>query len=301
MAIDATEKLNSINWEDTVVYDVSSPTFLRWKHKRVGKNGCMLNRGNNGIAGSITTDGLLSIGILKSLFSIPKVIWILHKGNLAKGTSVYFKDGNHLNARIENLYIKDTFHKPKEKYSDELFKYLEYDTNSSSCLRWISKSSKSTNISVGSVAGSLDVSDNYWKIHGLGHHYKVHRIVWFMHNGKIEKDLNIDHINGIRTDNRIENLRAVPTLLNARNRSKNSNNKTGHNMIQYKESFSRNGTPLASYIVCISTETNKRSSKSFSCLKYGKESAFQMALDYRDSKLKELNEQGFGYTERHGT
>ena len=40
-----------------------------------------------------------------------------------------------------------------------------------------------------------------------GKTYRCHRIVWEMHNGPISKDLEIDHINRIRNDNRIENLR----------------------------------------------------------------------------------------------
>ena len=38
---------------------------------------------------------------------------------------------------------------------------------------------------------------------------KVHRIVWELHHGPIPPNLEIDHINGVKDDNRIENLRAV--------------------------------------------------------------------------------------------
>ena len=37
----------------------------------------------------------------------------------------------------------------------------------------------------------------------------AHRIVWEMFNGCIPKGMCIDHINGIKDDNRIENLRLV--------------------------------------------------------------------------------------------
>lgn len=36
--------------------------------------------------------------------------------------------------------------------------------------------------------------------------YRVHRIIWLLHYGKFPKG-SIDHINGNKTDNRIENLR----------------------------------------------------------------------------------------------
>lgn len=299
--IDANTKLLSIDWKDVVVYDKESPTFLKWKHKRKCRNGKLANRGNNGVAGSITKDGYLSIGVNKSLFSIPKVVWVMHNGEIPEGFTIYFRDNNQLNADIENLYVRE-FNLPiKEKYSGVIREFLEYDPTSKSCLRWINKSSKSSKVTAGQEAGSLDEQDGYWKIHGLGYSYKGHRIVWFLHNGKIPEGFHVDHLNGNRSDNRIENLRVVPRVLNSRNRTLGKNNKTGHNMIQYKESFTRMGTPISAYIACLYKETFVRTSKSFSCTKYGKEKALEMAIKWRDTYLSELNSKGFGYTDRHGT
>lgn len=43
-----------------------------------------------------------------------------------------------------------------------------------------------------------------------GKFLKVHRLIWVLcHGGSIPEDLVIDHINGIRDDNRIENLQLV--------------------------------------------------------------------------------------------
>ena len=44
---------------------------------------------------------------------------------------------------------------------------------------------------------------------------KAHRVVWFIHYGVVPN--YIDHINGDRADNRIENLRATTPSLNLRN------------------------------------------------------------------------------------
>ena len=46
-----------------------------------------------------------------------------------------------------------------------------------------------------------------------------HRIVWEKHNGPIPKGMQIDHINRVRDDNRIENLRLVTPQQNHFNRS----------------------------------------------------------------------------------
>lgn len=57
--------------------------------------------------------------------------------------------------------------------------------------------------------------------------YMVHRLAWFHFYGEWPKQF-IDHINCIKTDNRIENLRDVPRSMNAQNiRKANARSKTG--------------------------------------------------------------------------
>lgn len=41
--------------------------------------------------------------------------------------------------------------------------------------------------------------------------------------------------------------------------------------------------------------------KSFSCNKYGDTEAFQLACEHRGAMIQKLNQQGAGYTGRHGT
>jgi len=47
--------------------------------------------------------------------------------------------------------------------------------------------------------------------------YYEHRVIWIYHNGEIPEGLEIDHINGKRNDNRIENLRLVTRAENNKN------------------------------------------------------------------------------------
>lgn len=56
----------------------------------------------------------------------------------------------------------------------------------------------------------------------------LHRLIWEMHFGPIKADKEIDHINGNRSDNRIENLRLVTRSLNLKNKRVLRSNATGH-------------------------------------------------------------------------
>ena len=48
--------------------------------------------------------------------------------------------------------------------------------------------------------------------------YLLHRLIWIYHNGNIPSGLHIDHINRVKSDNRIENLRLVTNSENHFNR-----------------------------------------------------------------------------------
>ena len=60
----------------------------------------------------------------------------------------------------------------------------------------------------------------------LNQKYSGHHVVWALHYGKWPTH-QIDHINGIRHDNRIENLRDVPQSQNVKNSRLSSRNTSG--------------------------------------------------------------------------
>jgi hypothetical protein len=73
------------------------------------------------------------------------------------------------------------------------------------------------------------VSKNvYGKMKIYGKSYLFHRLAWLYVYGEFPKH-NLDHINGLKNDNRIANLRECTYVENGENRKKcNKNNKTGY-------------------------------------------------------------------------
>jgi hypothetical protein len=57
--------------------------------------------------------------------------------------------------------------------------------------------------------------------------YRTHRMVWMYQNGAIPYGYDIDHINRVKDDNRIENLRCITHSENLQNKVKCKNNKSG--------------------------------------------------------------------------
>lgn len=73
--------------------------------------------------------------------------------------------------------------------------------------------------------GCLD-KDGYLKLKIKGRKFSAHRVAWLLCYGDFPKS-EIDHINRIRTDNRIENLRESNRKQQAENTTRKPNKKTG--------------------------------------------------------------------------
>lgn len=91
-------------------------------------------------------------------------------------------------------------------------------------LFWIKRPAKPT--SVGSLAGTIG-NNGYRYINFKRRKYLEHRLVWVFCHGDWPKN-DIDHINGDKQDNRIENLRDVTHSVNRQNnRQARSDSLTG--------------------------------------------------------------------------
>lgn len=77
----------------------------------------------------------------------------------------------------------------------------------------------------GTVAGA-DHPHGYRQIRIDGRKHLAHRMAWVIATGEWP-DADIDHISGIKTDNRLSNLRAVSHAENQRNQAVPKNNTSG--------------------------------------------------------------------------
>ena len=115
-----------------------------------------------------------------------------------------------------------------------LKEYFEYCDGH---LYWIKKSSKYSNTRIGNLFGRLD-DQGYRTGRIFNKDYKEHRLIWLYHYGVWPKD-QLDHINGIRDDNKIENLRECSPLENSKNRPSDKNSTSKYKGVSWRKSKNR--------------------------------------------------------------
>tara|TARA_R110000803_G_scaffold29146_1_gene66745 strand:- start:2186 stop:2728 length:543 start_codon:yes stop_codon:yes gene_type:complete len=112
---------------------------------------------------------------------------------------------------------------------------LSYDSRTG-LFKW--KRRVAQHVPKGSKAGYLDKNKGYIKIRVVSRAYMAHRLAWLIVYGSFPPD-QIDHINGIKHDNRIINLRAVTNIENCRNKSLPNINTSGHIGIHYNKRMNK--------------------------------------------------------------
>ena len=120
---------------------------------------------------------------------------------------------------------------------------ITYDPSTGE-LTWSVKRPRSSS-KPGDKIGSLN-SWGYLRFSVAGREYMVHRVCWFLHYGRWP-ELQIDHINGIKTDNRIANLRDVSQHLNMQN-LRPGRAKTASGLLGAHRAGSRSNKPWAASI-----------------------------------------------------
>lgn len=132
-------------------------------------------------------------------------------------------------------------------------------------------------VKIGDKAGTID-SKGYVQLRVNGKLVLAHRLAFFYMTGEWPKD-QIDHINGVRDDNKWANLREATRSQNGMNRGPQSNNTSGYkNISTLKTKWNEYWVVRIAHIDC-------------GHLKYlpKKEYTLEHAVEYRNDKIKELH------------
>lgn len=188
-----------------------------------------------------------------------------------------------------------------------------YEPSSKTGLKWkvnryAGKNNGITCALAGEDAGSIHIDHSkgteYALVCSSRKNWFAHRVIWIMHNGYLDPEYVIDHIDGNSLNNSIENLRVVKQKLNNRNASARKDNNTGISGVHF--TTAKNKDNPKGYTYATATwyydygDRTQRYCKHFSVVKYGLLPAFAMACKYREQKIAELNANGAGYTDLHG-
>ena len=153
---------------------------------------------------------------------------------------------------------------------------------------------KPANSSVGTLG-----ADGYFTTKVSGRGLKIHRLVMMLHGHDISNK-GVDHIDGNKKNNSIENLRISDGKINARNSKMKCSNTSGVTGV-YKAKPYIKGCMGERWIAQWVTLEGKQVQRQFSVVKFGNELAYELACKSRTEAIFDLNIQEAGYTERHGT
>lgn len=114
---------------------------------------------------------------------------------------------------------------------EEVLSVVAYDPKTGWFTR---KHSKQCPWTVGQRTGSI-APKGYRLLYINGCYYMEHRIAWLVVHGEIPFGMTVDHINGIKGDNRIANLRLATDCQNSCYRPRKSDNMSGYKGVYQRE------------------------------------------------------------------
>ena len=195
-------------------------------------------------AGSVNSQGILMVYTEgKTQKAAHQVIWALHNNEWPRN-SIRHIDGNLLNNKIENLEMEP---EPLKKSGDRpdinrLKEMLCYNP-ATGCFTWIRSPRNRTH--AGEKAGFHN-DQGYMIVSVDGYKFRLHNLAWAFTHGQFPVN-QIDHINRVRDDNRITNLREACQVINMHNTSKRSDNKTGVTGVYFRKDTQKYFAQINSY------------------------------------------------------
>lgn len=170
---------------------------------------------------------------------------------------------------------------------ERIGEFLYYDPDSPSGLSWskcilVGKMFNRKITVPGQHAGTLNNKNHYWQVRFERKTYRAHRVVLALHGIDIPEGMVVDHIDGNKSNNLIENLRVVTLEGNAKNKVHTSSN-TNVPYIHYSTKLRRYQVNIVTY--------GKRTCTLF----YGEEGsdAFDEAMEFLLSQERIMLESGY--------
>ena len=120
-----------------------------------------------------------------------------------------------------------------EQFREKLAELFFYDAETGLIINRVDRGYNSL---MGSEAGTLRKDSGYRELMIAGKTYKSHRLALLMSGVNLTRSTECDHVNGIRDDNRLCNLRVVTKTENMRNTKIQSNNTSALMGVHWKQS-----------------------------------------------------------------
>lgn len=181
-------------------------------------------------AGCTLANRKIQITLEKEKYYAHHLVFLYLYGYIPK-EDIKHKNGDSSDNREENLLI---CHSVKGALTVELLEKLFYYEDG----KLYKKVPTTGSFSVGDEAGHLHEKSGYVRVMINGKSYAAHRLIWMLYYKEyLDSSIEIDHINHIKHDNRISNLRKATRSQNQHNALLRLDNKTGVKGISKQGSY----------------------------------------------------------------
>lgn len=183
------------------------------------------------VAGSLNNQGVRMVCVNGKYYQSHQLIWTLVYGEWP-ARPIRHINGNLDDNRLENLSMDSMARGKRDNPLDveRLREVLNYDPETG-IFRW--KISPRNRTLPGDIAGFKN--DSGYMLCTIDQQtIRLHRAAWALHYGEMPRK-HIDHINGIRDDNRIENLRLATVSENCQNSALRKTSKTGVKGVHFRK------------------------------------------------------------------
>jgi len=201
---------------ELIAYDPETGE-MRWRCSGKGRPRDLVI-GRKNAWGKVPKIGLNMNG-LRRQWSVAEIAWLYHHGEWAPARIEHI-NCDETDQRLVNLRPVVKVDTSVELTAERLRELLDYDPDTGKFYR----RTRHGGTRVGRETGTVSTSDGYIRISVDNKRLKAHRLAWLHVHG--EWPVEIDHINMVRADNRLCNLRNATRCENSYNRTVQKNNKS---------------------------------------------------------------------------